>query len=191
MTAVYTRDGRADMGAIMRLSLASLGLVFGLLGVPAIADDAPSAAVKSVYRTLEQAPLTADQVQRYIEAMADMQAAMGDQPADAAEPDAATMAKLGDIAHKHGFKDFDDYNNVAGNIALALDGVDPSTKTYVGAKTLIERSIAQVTADQKMTPADKKAALADLQMQLQTEPAIKYQGNVDLVLKNYDKLTAP
>ncbi len=191
MTAVYTRDGRADMGAIMRLSLASLGLVFGLLGVPAIADDAPPAAVNSVYRTLVQAPLTADQVQRYIEAMADMQAAMGDQPADAAEPDAATMAKLGDIAHKHGFKDFDDYNNVAGNIALALDGVDPSTKTYVGSKTLIERSIAQVTADQKMTPADKKAALADLQMQLQTEPAIKYQGNIDLVLKNYDKLTAP
>lgn len=174
----------------MRLTLASLGLVFGLLGAPAFADDAPAPAVNSVYRTLEQAPLTADQVQHYIDAMPDMQAAMGDLPADADEPDAATMAKLGDIARKHGFRDFDDYNTVAGNIALALDGVDPDAKTYVGAKALIERSIAEVSADKQMNAADKKAALADLQMQLQTEPAIKYQGNIDLVLKNYDKLTA-
>ena len=175
----------------MRLILATLGLAIGLLGAAALADDAAPAGGNSVYRTLVQAPLAADQVQHYIDAMADMQAAMGDQPADAAEPDATTMAKLGDIAHKHGFKDFDDYNNVAGNIALALDGVDPKSKTYVGVKTLIARSIAEVSADPKMNPADKKAALADLKMKLQTEPAIKYQGNVDLVLKNYDKLTGP
>ena len=172
----------------MRLTLASLGLVLGLFGAPALADDA-APTVNSVYHALEQAPLTADQVQHYIDAMPDMQAAMGDLPADAAEPDAATMAKLGDIARKHGFKDFDDYNTVAGNISLALDGVDPSAKTYVGAKALIERSIADVSADKQMSEADKKAALADLQMQLKTEPDVKYQGNIDLVLKNYDKLT--
>jgi hypothetical protein len=174
----------------MRLTLGGLGLVFGLLGAPALADE-PAPTANSVYRTLEQAPLTAEQVQHYIAAMPDMQAAMGDLPADAAEPDAATMVKLGDIARKHGFRDFDDYNTVAGNIALALDGVDPDSKTYVGAKALIEKSIAEVSADKQMNAADKKAALADLQMQLQTEPTLKYQGNVDLVLKNYDKLTAP
>jgi hypothetical protein len=166
----------------MRLTLASLGLLLGLLGAPALADD-------PVFRTLQQAPLTAAQVQHYIDAMPDMQATMGDLPADAAEPDAATMAKLGDIARNHGFTDFDDYNAVAGNIALALDGVDPDAKTYVGVRALIERSIAEVSADTTMNAADKKAALADLQMQLQTEPAVKYQGNIDLVLKNYDKLT--
>ncbi len=176
----------------MRLKFASLGLVFGLLGAPAFADDAAPAppAADSVYRALEQVPLTADQVQHYIDAMPDMQAAMGDLPADAAEPDAATMAKLGDIARKHGFRDFDDYNTVAGNIALTLDGVDPQAKTYVGAKALIEKSIAEANADKQMSEADKKAALADLQIQLKTVPTIKYQGNIDLVLKNYDKLTA-
>jgi hypothetical protein len=175
----------------MRLTLASLGLVFGLLGAPALADEAaPAPAVESLYRTLQQAPLTADQIQHYIDAMPDMQAAAGDLPADAAEPDAATMEKLGEIARKHGFKDFDDYNTVAGNISLVLDGVDPETKTYVGAKALIEKSIAQVNADKQISETDKNAALADLQMQVKSEPTIKYQGNVDLVLKNYDKLTA-
>jgi hypothetical protein len=176
----------------MRLTLASLGLAFGLLGAPALADDPapPPTSADSAYRALEQIPLTAEQVKNYIESMPDMQAAMGDLPADAAEPDAATMAKLGEIALKHGFKDFDDYNTVAGNIALTLDGVDPDAKTYVGAKALIERSIAQVRDDKQMSEADKKAALADLEMQLKTVPTIKYQGNIDLVLKNYDKLTA-
>lgn len=176
----------------MRLTLASLGLVCCLLGAPAFADDAtpPPPAAEPVYRALEQIALTPEQVQHYIAAIPDMQAAIGDLPSDAAEPDAATMAKLGDIARKHGFKDFDDYNTVAGNIALALDNIDPDTKTYVGAKALIERSIAEVSADKQMSGADKKAALADLQMQLKTVPTIKYQGNIDLVLKNYDKLTA-
>jgi hypothetical protein len=171
---------------------AGLGLAFALLVTPALAEDAATApdAGQSVYRALEQVPLTAEQVQRYIESMPDMQAAMGDEPADAAEPDAATMAKIAAIARKHGFKDFDEYNTVAGNIALALDGVDPQTKTYVGPEALIQRSIAEVTADKQMTEADKKAALADLQMQRKTAPAVKFKDNIDLVVKNYDKLTA-
>ena len=176
----------------MRLTLASLGLFTALISAPAFADEAQPTppAVESVYGALQQAPLTADQVQHYIDSMPDMQAAIGDQPADAAEPDDATMARLGDIARKHGFRDFDQYNSVAGNIALALDNIDPDAKTYVGAKTLIERSIAEVNADKQMSEADRKAALADLQRQANTEPAIKYPGNIDLVLKFYDKLTA-
>jgi hypothetical protein len=176
----------------MRLVSASLGLVLGLLAAPAFADEAspPDQTTSSVYRTLEQIPLTADEVQHYIDSMADMQAVMGDAPADAAEPDPATMAKLGAIANNHGFKDFDDYNTVAGNIALVLDGVDPQSKTYVGAEAMIRKSIDEVTADKQMKEADKKAALADLQTQLKMAPPVKYKGNIDVVLKNYDKLTA-
>jgi hypothetical protein len=176
----------------MRLLFASLGLVVGLIAAPALADDAspPPQAGDSVYRALQQVELTPDQVQHYIDSMRDMQAIMGNMPPDAAEPDAATMAKLGEVARKYGFMDFDDYNTVAGNISLALDGVDPDTKAYVGAAKLIEKSIAEAKVDKQMSAADRQAALADLQLQLKTVPQIKYQGNIDLVLKNYDKLTA-
>ncbi len=54
---------------------------------------------------------------------------------------------------------------------------------------MIAKSIDEVTGDKQMKEADKKAALADLQTQLKTVPPVKYKGNIDLVLKNYDKLT--
>jgi hypothetical protein len=168
----------------MRLTVAAF--VFALAGLPALADDAP--APGSFYGDLQQAPLTEDQVKNYVAAMPDMQAAMGDAPADAAEPDAKTMAKLETVAKQHGFKDFNEYNSVAGNVALALDGVDPETKTYVGADKLIERSMAEVKADKKMSDADKKSALADLQQQLKSVTPVKNKGNIDLVVKYYDKL---
>jgi hypothetical protein len=171
----------------MRSILAAFALSLGLLAVPARADDA--AAPKTVYGALEQVPLTEDQVKNYVDAQADMQAAMGDAPADAAEPDAKTMAKLETIAKKHGFRDFNDYNTVAGNVTMVLDGIDPDTKKYVGADKLIQRSIDEVTADKQMTADEKRAAISDLQTQLKGVTPIKNKGNIDLVVKNYDKLS--
>jgi hypothetical protein len=173
----------------MRAILAGLAFGLGLLSLPAWADDAaPPAAPGSFYGALVQAPLTEDQVKHYIEAMPDMQEAMGDAPADAAEPDAKTMTKLEEVARKHGFADFNEYNTVAGNIALVLDGIDPQTKTYVGADKLIENSIAQVNADKSLSEGEKNAQIADLQTQLKSVSQVKYESNVALVVKYYDKL---
>ncbi len=171
----------------MRSMLAAFALCLGLLAVPAFADDA--APPKAVYGALEQVALTEAQVKNYIEAQADMQAAMGDAPSDAAEPDAATMAKLEGIAKKHGFHDFNEYNTVAGNVSMVLDGIDPDTKAYVGADKLIQRSIDEVNADKQMTADEKRAALGDLQTQLKGITPVKNKGNIDLVVKNYEKLS--
>ena len=117
-----------------------------------------------------------------------MQAAMGDTPADAPEPDANTMAKLQDVAKAHGFKDFDDYNTIAGNIALVLDGVDAQSKTYVGADKMIAKAIAEVQADKSMTDKDREAALADLNAQGKAQTPVKFPANIPLVVKYYAKL---
>ena len=175
----------------MRAVLAALAIGLGLLAAPALAEDAKPAteATGSNYDALQQVQLTDAQVANYIASVPEMQAAMGDAPADAAEPDAKTMAKLEIISKQHGFKDFNDYNTVAGNISLVLDGVDPETKTYVGADKLIAKSIADVKADKTMKEADRKATLAELQLQEKTVTPVKFKGNIDLVVKNYDKLT--
>jgi len=173
----------------MRAFVAVLGLSLGWLATPVFAEDAaPAPSVDSVYGSLEQMPLTEDQVKHYVASLAEMQTAMGDAPADAAEPDAKTMTKLEAIARKFGFKDFAEYNNVAGNIAIVVDGVDPDTKTYVGADKMIERAIKDTESEKQMSDADKKATIADLQAQLKTATPIKYKGNVDLVLKYYEQL---
>jgi hypothetical protein len=173
----------------MRVIVAALCL--GLLAGPAWAEDPAAPSSASVYAALEQIALSEDQVKHYIASLDDMQKTMGDAPADAAEPDPKTMAKLEAIAKKFGFKDFSEYNTVAGNLAIVLDGVDPETKTYVGADKLLQRSIDETKADKQMTEADKKAAIADMQAQLKSVTTIKYKENIALALKYYDKLNPP
>jgi len=79
---------------------------------------------------------------------------------------------------------------VVDNISLVLGGIDPATKKYVGSEAVIKAQIAQVTADKKMSAKDKKEALGDLNEALkQKQPDIQNKGNIDLVLKYYDKLS--
>ena len=81
--------------------------------------------------------------------------------------------------------------HASGRSAVAPGGIDPASKKYVGSEAVIKGQIAQVQADKKMSPKDKKAALDDLNAALkQPEPAIENKGNIDLVAKYYDKLAA-
>jgi hypothetical protein len=108
---------------------------------------------------------------------------------DNVKPDPRITAQLEGVAKKNGFAGYDEYNNVIDNISIVLAGFDPATKKYVGADAVIKAQMAQVQADRKMPPKDKKQALADLNEALKSPaPPIENKGNIDLVAKNYDKL---
>jgi hypothetical protein len=137
---------------------------------------------------LKQMALTDAQVQSVLAATKEMDP-ITSKIQENAKPDPKVTAQLEAIAKKNGFTSYDDYNNVVDNISLVLGGIDPATKKYVGAEAVIKAQIAQVQADKKMSPKDKKAALADLNEALKSpQPAIENKGNIDLVVKNYDKL---
>ena len=143
----------------------------------------------SIYEELKQAPLTEPQIKQYLAAQKDMEAVFADAPADAADnPDPKTMAKLEAVAKKNHFASYDDFNAVAGNIALVLDGVDPKTKKYVGAEAVLKQTIAETQAETKMVATEKKEALAELNNELKNVTPLKFPANVDLVLKYYDDL---
>jgi hypothetical protein len=56
---------------------------------------------------------------------------------------------------------------------------------------VVKAQIAQIQADKKMSAKDKKETLDDLNGSLKNPaPAIQNKGNIDLVVKNYDKLAA-
>lgn len=173
----------------MRLTAAALILATTLWGAPAVADDAASTAqAASDYSALGQIELTDDQIGRYIGSLDDMQKALGEMPADAAQPDPAMMAKLEGVAKKHGFAGFDEFNAVAGSISLVVDGIDANTKTYVGADKLIAKAIDDVNADTKLSAADKAKVAADLEAQRAMMRPVKYPGNIELVVKHYDEI---
>jgi hypothetical protein len=139
---------------------------------------------------VKQIALTEKQIEGVLAAGKDIDPIVDKLP-DNAKPDPKILAQLDGIARKNGFAGYDDYNNVVANISLVFGGFDPATKKYVGSEAVIKAQIAQVQADQKMSPKDKKEALADLNDALKSPaPAIENKGNIDLVAKYYDKLAA-
>ena len=137
---------------------------------------------------VKQMALTDKQVEGVLTAQKDMDAITEKLP-DNVKPDPRITAQLEGVAKKNGFAGYDEYNNVIDNISIVLAGFDPATKKYVGADAVIKAQMAQVQADRKMPPKDKKQALADLNEALKSPaPPIENKGNIDLVAKYYDKL---
>lgn len=151
---------------------------------------APAQAAPQQPPPVKQLALTDKQIEGVLAASKDMDAVTAKLPENAA-PDAKAMAQFDGVAKKNGFASFDDYNNVTDNIGMVMSGIDSTSKKYVGNDAVIKAQIAQIQADQKMSPKDKKDALADLDDVLKNPaPAIQNKGNIDLVIKYYDKLAA-
>ncbi|HKO73431.1 MAG TPA: hypothetical protein VJV58_21075 [Bradyrhizobium sp.] len=137
---------------------------------------------------LKQIALTDKQIEGVLTAQKDMDAITEKLPDDA-KPDAKVTAQLDGVARKNGFASYDEYNEVIDNISLVLAGIDPATKKYVGSEAIIKAQIAQIQSDTSMPANDKKQALADLDEALKApSPPIENKGNIDLVVKYYDKL---
>ena len=137
---------------------------------------------------VKQIALTDKQLEGVLAAGKDMDALTAKLPENG-KPDPKILAQLDGVAKKNGFASYDEYNNVSENISIVFAGFDPATKKYAGNDAVIKAQIAQVTADKKMSPKDKKEALADLSEALKAPaPPIENKGNIDLVAKYYDKL---
>jgi hypothetical protein len=139
---------------------------------------------------MKQIALTDKQVEGVIAAAKDMDA-ISEKVPDNGKVDAKITAQFEAAAKKYGFAGYDDYNNVVDNIGLIMSGIDPASKKYVGGAAVIKAQIAQVQADKKMSAKDKKEALDDLNQAAKApEPTIENKGNIDLVMKYFDKLAA-
>lgn len=192
------------MHPIIRHFTTALG-IGGLIGLSALTGAFPSEAFAQTQQaapapgpatqapTMKQVALTDKQVESVLASQKDLDAVTEKLPenAAAAQPDPKVMAQLDDVAKKYGFADYADYNVVIDNISLVLGGFDPQTKKYVGSEAVIKSQIAAVQADKKMPAKDKKEAIADLNEALKTpQPVIENKGNIDIVGKYYDKLSA-
>ena len=137
---------------------------------------------------VKQVALTDKQIEGVLAAQKDRDAITA-KLVDNAKPDPTMAAQFEGVATKNGFASYDEYSNVVDNIGIVLAGFDPATKQYVGTDAVIKAQIAQVEADKKMSPNDKKEALVDLNEALRSPaPPIENKGNIDLVAKYYDKL---
>ena len=135
------------MQQVLRLVLAAVAAV-------AIQFAAGTASAQS---PVKQIKLTEKQVEGFIAAHKDMGAVAEKIEGD--KPDPKIQGQLEGIAKKYGFKDFNEYDDVASNIALVMAGVDPQTKAFTDPPTAIKREIDEITADKSMPEKEKKQAL--------------------------------
>lgn len=177
---------RAFIGSA--LATLSIGCLFAASGGALAQSTKEMPPAQEARPQLRQMPLNEKQIQGVLAVQKDMDAVTSKLPENA-KPDAKVLAQLDAIAKKSGFASYDEYSDVMDNISLVLGGFDPVTKKYVGSEAAIKSQIAQVEADQTMSAADKKQALAELNRALKAPGlTVENKGNIDLVAKYYDKL---
>jgi hypothetical protein len=166
------------------LSIACLAASFGTLSFhPALAQIGNP-------QELKQIALTQKQIDDALASQKDMNAVTHNLRRNA-PPSSKVMAKLDDVAKKHDFASFDEYNTVIGNISIVMDGIDPQNKKYIGSEAGLKQQIEEVKTNKKMSAANKKKALTELNFALKfKDPEVQNKGNIDLVTQNYDKIDA-
>jgi hypothetical protein len=153
-----------------------------------MAPAQPKEAAPPPAPALKQVALTEKQIEGVLSAAKEIDP-LTDKLPESGKPDPKLLAQLDGVARKNGFASYDEYDTVIDNISMVLGGIDPTTRKYVGAEAVIRAQIAQLQADKKMPAKDKKEVLADLNDALKSPaPVIENKGNIDLVVKYYDKL---
>ena len=183
--------------AMLVLALLAAGPSFAQVAkppvVPTPAPVPPAAAQSQAAQaadSVKQIQLTPAIVDHYLAAKKDMESALDALPEGTDQPDPATLGKLDAIAKQHMFADYKDYDATDSTIGIVMAGIDPDTKGYVGPEAVIDRQIAEVQADKQIAAKDKTDTVAQLKAAKETLPKLQYPGDVDIVVKSYDKLNA-
>lgn len=143
----------------------------------------------------EQAPpkqvaLTQKQIDGLIASQKEVRDIESKMPQDAKGPDPKIDAKIEAVVKKHGFSGMDEYSSVSYSVGVVLAGMDPESGEYIGAQAAIKKQMAEVEADKKMPPKEKKEALGELKASMESASDEKpMAGNAEIVKKNAEKLS--
>lgn len=102
------------------------------------------------------------------------------------DTEVSVKGELDDVAAKHGFKDFDELDQVSANVQIVLDGIDPETGEYQDPIIGLKEELEEVRVDTTLKPDEKKSLIEELEEAVASLPALKYKENIALVQKHRD-----
>ena len=105
-----------------------------------------------------------------------------------AKSDPNILTKLDRAVQKQGFKDYAEYIDVDHSIGLVMSRIDPQTKNLIDLEANLKNQMAELTADKSIGRKEKTQRLKDLNDALKSVQKIEEPGNIDLVMKNYDRI---
>jgi hypothetical protein len=169
--------------AVFSMALTA-ALTLGALSQNVVAQEATSPD-----ESLKQIALTDAQIESFIAAQKEMVPIIANAP-EGDKPDPKVMEQLEAVAKKYKFANYAEYDDVDENIGLVMSGIDPDTKKYVGPDAVIKKDIALIDSE-NLAANDKKRQLDEEQSKLKSLPEpVEFPANIDLVVKNYDKINA-
>lgn len=179
-------------GLLLLCAAAALAAASGAEAQTAAKPAAPAAAATSPQAAdagqVKQIALTPALVEQFVAAKTDIDAVLDKLPDGVDQPDPATLGKLDTVAKSHKFDDYNQYDATETNIGIVMAGIDPSTKQYIGPEAVIKKQIAEVQADKQIAAKDKTETVDQLKAAMATLPKLQFAGNVDVVVKNFDRL---
>lgn len=144
----------------------------------------------SAQEDFKQIELTDSQVTSFIAAQKDYEP-LAKKLQDAGENvDDGLTKELDAVAQKHGFADFGDFEDVGANITLVLDGYDRESGEFTDPKTLMQKELEEIKADDSIPANEKKEIIKDLEQEIAAVPPLQYPSNVDVVKKHIKDIEA-
>src|SRR3990172_6913393 len=96
--------------------------------------------------------LTDKQVASFIEAQKDFAPLSGKLLEAGEKPDDALVKQLEDIAKKHGFASFTEFEDVGANITIVLDGLDRKTGAYTDPIEKMKQELEEIKGTNRFRP---------------------------------------
>ena len=159
----------------MNPSRSPLALVWLVLCAVIVFGSAAVSPTASAEAPFKQIRLTEDQVKSFLNAQTELRGAIEKLTSPGGEPDEQRLlAELDTIVKRHGFKDYDDHDAVAANIALIMSGIDPDTGEFSEPRTMLEKDLEEIKQDGSMNKADKKKILEEIEEALQATPKVEF-----------------
>jgi hypothetical protein len=166
-------------------------MIAAFVAVACAPFSTPVTAQPATEQAAKQIQLTEKQILGFIAAQKDMAPILEKiQGPSADQLPPQLKADLEAVAKKHGFKDFNDYDEVTANITMVMSGIDPKTKVFAEPSIAIKEEIQEVTANKELPAEEKKQMLEELNEALKSAQPIQFPGNIELVKKHYDKIDA-
>lgn len=138
----------------------------------------------------KQIELTDQMVTSFIAAQKDF-TPLASKLAEAGEtPDEALTKELEEIAKKHGFASFADFEDVGANITIVLDGLDRESGTFTDPVEKMKKELEDIKSDDTIPADDKKLAVDDLTQEIAVAQPLQHKGNIEVVKKHVDEIEA-
>jgi hypothetical protein len=165
-----------------------LGWMFAALVAVALTTHVSGAA--TAQQSVKQIQLTDKHIEGFIAAQKDMATVAEKMQGNSDKPDPKVQAELEEIAKKHGFGSFQEYDDVAANISMIMAGIDPQSKAFTEPKIAIQKEIDEVSNDKSIPEKEKKQMMDELNEALKSAQPIQFPANIELVKKYWEKIDA-